>query len=1073
MRTKLDEANAPQGIEPITELTILGTQYSTEDSLINVSDFSDTVKIGQSGAFSNISVSIYGVKSLYDNNDLYNLPVTVSQRYRTNDGLSDSIPIFTGNIATPIQWDEKDNTLSFDIITDTLDAECGLTLKRDVESYPFTPMDGAYDDPLPIVFGTVKSVLATKITEAITTDTTEALDRQTSMVKVADGSVFPQDESMLLLIGKYVIMGTFNGNELTIDEHNLPRYTGLTLAGRETSDDDSDNPKVIWLEGNYSNLQGAYFYGSGRYKMSIKSEYSVDTLKTKFWFAYPWINDEYPAYPVTMEAALFPRTEWSVPASTYYCLTVKSGTGIFRINSNGTPHVDSQERYIYAINPIDTLYAVKARRTLNDVDIDADIPISYFTDEMIDIEGTSCHVLTFDQSLSAHEGENWKDDVYVSCKTAADYCGPSAIEYLLNTYSEYTIDTESFEIAKIACAGYPTNFSLKHNGDVYTLSEDIAWQTRCALYNRNNVIFIKYLSAEPSSTKTLYDDDFEIKKTTLSLTDEADLLTRLTGVWKETDLDKKDKEFTLENNISKYGVREDRYPFFVFNIEANIEQSVKHWLNRCSTFWKKVNIFSFESNIDLESQDCILIGSTDGMVPEVKGIIESTNIQAHGVIILSAWLSAEVGTITQSDDAWLTDIVVPQMILTDELREYTVDIDTASAENMSNNYNNYDGDDDESITNTLFSGNKCLPATIINDIVNSETIEVRLIPNGVPAWSGDNDYVIGNIVLYADTIYRCTQNHTAEENILPTYTSHWVLVGDIEAHGLFCKEGLTFSTCNESFVRDQIVLITLLEDTWFLIEHLNPRPVNKQVFAATCNEDADTGTQISAHLKEKETAADWVSDGVYMWGDCVIHNTKLYMCTVSHSAENITPSLSSFYWEDIDEITVNCLVYEEEGTDLKDCLPLLYEDSEVFIQKQHDDNWWSIDTFHIGGGSGGDPTQWARVTQVPEYDDPEKAKYIVEKIRVNPTTLLWEPYDPVIEISKVYGQGEMTDGREDIRNYVPWYVVNAWIKIIERWNQTTQEDEWLIDMPLIFTGEPTECSIRFDSDKKITQAVWV
>lgn len=134
------------------------------------------------------------------------------------------------------------------------------------------------------------------------------------------------------------------------------------------------------------------------------------------------------------------------------------------------------------------------------------------------------------------------------------------------------------------------------------------------------------------------------------------------------------------------------------------------------------------------------------------------------------------------------------------------------------------------------------------------------------------------------------------------------------------------------------------------------------------------------------------------------------------------------------------------------------------------------------GGKGG--VIWAIVTQVPEYNDPDKAKFIVQKavIATVENNEVWQGSGTDIEITRAIGfEGYDTAG-EDIRNWSPWPAVDSIVKIIARDIIVTdtelepplevRESAWFLDYPIMFGGDETDSSFRADPDTGAAQAVW-
>lgn len=121
--------------------------------------------------------------------------------------------------------------------------------------------------------------------------------------------------------------------------------------------------------------------------------------------------------------------------------------------------------------------------------------------------------------------------------------------------------------------------------------------------------------------------------------------------------------------------------------------------------------------------------------------------------------------------------------------------------------------------------------------------------------------------------------------------------------------------------------------------------------------------------------------------------------------------------------------------------------------------------------AAGDKTIYAIVIQSPEYNDPAKNKYIVQRATVNEGQWVGDGND--IEIVRALGyEGYGTDAL-DIRNWLPWYPVNSIVRIIQHYDATAQESVWFIAESMLYGGPEHNSSLRYNEDAQQSEAVWV
>jgi hypothetical protein len=124
-------------------------------------------KIGSSGAAGSISVTLDdtddSIKTLLETEDIHKRPARVYQVY---EGLAetDKFLLLSGEVSSPISWNEGERTISFDIVSNVEDKELGFSPEEG--EFDFIA-DSAIGVPWPLAFGTVVRVPATRITEAV------------------------------------------------------------------------------------------------------------------------------------------------------------------------------------------------------------------------------------------------------------------------------------------------------------------------------------------------------------------------------------------------------------------------------------------------------------------------------------------------------------------------------------------------------------------------------------------------------------------------------------------------------------------------------------------------------------------------------------------------------------------------------------------------------------------------------------------------------------------------------------------------------------------------------------------
>ena len=166
-----------KGIEPIILIGVTWVDNGTEQlygdkalpgvegRIKALSGFSSTMDVDSNSTVDELSVTLDdsdgALKQLIDTCDIHKRPVNVYQ-YFTGLDLADKFPIFpTGQVASPIIWDEATRSLSFSIASKVEDTEAGFS----TESATLNQYGKTEEKNWPLCFGDVLYVPATQVNE--------------------------------------------------------------------------------------------------------------------------------------------------------------------------------------------------------------------------------------------------------------------------------------------------------------------------------------------------------------------------------------------------------------------------------------------------------------------------------------------------------------------------------------------------------------------------------------------------------------------------------------------------------------------------------------------------------------------------------------------------------------------------------------------------------------------------------------------------------------------------------------------------------------------------------------------
>lgn len=299
---------------------------------------------------------------------------------------------------------------------------------------------------------------------------------------------------------------------------------------------------------------------------------------------------------------------------------------------------------------------VAAYRTFGDSKILTEVDADEYEVNLTDYGDYQVTEIEFDRALSEIPDENWDDEVFISFQSSIGPNPVSVIKWLVETYTPYSWDTTTFNQVETYLTKYPANFVIRDRKDVFELIKDIAYQFRCAVTVRAGVVYLKYLSREPDSIRTIGVSDIVNGSFSVSTTPTEDLKTQHRVQWKQTEAkiyatQPVDEEFLLKHNVGRYGNFGDTKSYYTQNTFSTIEKSATFWMIRESNAWKYVEFKTALKHMDLDIYDCITINHPG--FPVVKCIVDSMNVDfSTYTVTFRCWTPVLAGTEAAYQWAW-------------------------------------------------------------------------------------------------------------------------------------------------------------------------------------------------------------------------------------------------------------------------------------------------------------------------------------------------------------------------------------------------------------------------------------
>jgi hypothetical protein len=361
-----------------------------------------------------------------------------------------------------------------------------------------------------------------------------------------------------------------------------------------------------------------------------------------------------------LEASVLPLDHWfeyGIPFEEY------EGSVFWEAKVGDTVQMTGQSNSVFVANILpSTIKAVMAYRTIDDVKTLARVPTAYYTknesEDLLDADDNIVLTVTslnFPTPINEIAGEGWEGVIYVTLESSVGPNVVDVIKHLISTYTDKSYDTTSFNAVHAIQEAYPANFAILDRRDVLELINSIAQQARCVVYENNDIFYIKYLSQEPTSVKTLTESDVKVDSMNIDHDSTDKIITKLVALWREHYLPEDPNKIVLRHNINLYGLHEEEQDYFIYNNRDLVEKSATFWLIRNANVWKHLRFETFLKNIDLDNFDAITLDFGQDYVADssVKGVIEEmVHDTENNIIQLSVWLPIKIGTMTPYVFAW-------------------------------------------------------------------------------------------------------------------------------------------------------------------------------------------------------------------------------------------------------------------------------------------------------------------------------------------------------------------------------------------------------------------------------------
>lgn len=691
----LAKLSTTQGIEPISIVRIWWTDSgyidyadrtveSVRGRLLSLSDIEDVINLAGNSSSTTVSVTLDDsdgeLKEIFNNIDIHRRRVQILQWFNGLP-LAEAFVIFEGEVASPVEWAEGDRTLSFEVLSKLEDREVGFSAEEG--SFNYIPPE-LVGKPWPLVFGTVNGVPALQANKApsgLSGRELGVIDEKTNDDNI-NGMLLKLEEIRLaglraISIGLAALAkaSEFQALQVLANQDGTGEDYSSDIEHWESVGEDYETQANQYLE-EYGNLNKEI--DAARADAATKDTLKKNSIPVAGSDNFPQRatavvkigNQTYQGY---FDAGNFNITSHPDPFDDDYVpaglTTITERTVITEYSTQLPPsrfiHLpggsDIRIAGIYPVTHIAaighvTVFGVSAYRN----GILTGVPPNYYSVEHKTFGSFLATFIVFPTPLSSVDS-GWEDQIYVNIQSEV---GPSAIDimlHLIQQYTPYSWDDDSFSAARTYVDLYPANFALMSRPNVIQLLQQIAFQSRCAIWFNDGKFFLKFLPAESDAIETITKADIDVNSVIVSYTETEEVVTKFVAKWYANLSQEEPNKIIFRNNIRKYGTIEEEYDYFIYNIQEIVEKSAEFWTIRKSNVWKRIAFRTFIHKLKIETWDTILLDIDDRFVADtdIKAVVESAKYDSStGKINVVCWVPVRAGEMTKYDFAWPADLPI-------------------------------------------------------------------------------------------------------------------------------------------------------------------------------------------------------------------------------------------------------------------------------------------------------------------------------------------------------------------------------------------------------------------------------
>lgn len=470
-----------------------------------------------------------------------------------------------------------------------------------------------------------------------------------SSFQVKNGENFPQNQNIKIRVGTVSYRGVMSGTTFTVSAVYHPDVDKIAECKNVR------DPALGWrnIIGDEDDANSCANYGS-QYNLGFNVP-GEDCIVAE---SYGIGGNFYSSCGFNPKGSTYDQvvTGGSADSWEYYD---SMPTGSFIWNAPGTEVIlqEYDDDLVYMVSLVPgTVTQVLAYRQFGDQKLLSQVPTEWYTVEEIDYGGYTCVELRFNTLPSSSDQPGWEDDIIVSFVSSVGPNPVDIIEWLVDTYTDFTVDSANFAAVKALLTEFESNFVVQERKSVLQLINEIAYQQRMGVRISNGVVSLVYFGAEPTSLRTLTSADLIQGSFKITYTETENLRTNHQITWKEEynhniQGEEVEKDLQIRFNIPKYGTSTEEKDWYTQNTFATVLKTSTFWLIRESMTWQHVEFTTTIEHLDLEIFDSVTLDIAQ--FPTTKIVITEKRYNSDdNTITWRAWTPIRAGEDEEYLWAW-------------------------------------------------------------------------------------------------------------------------------------------------------------------------------------------------------------------------------------------------------------------------------------------------------------------------------------------------------------------------------------------------------------------------------------